>query len=61
MQTPELESKVEGHFVTFIEHKNHLIELKGDRETPLNHGPIQVGLLEASGTSLKSWYIIPNQ
>ncbi|GAA5846901.1 hypothetical protein JCM3766R1_000836 [Sporobolomyces carnicolor] len=44
--TPNLEDEVDLHFVTFINHKDHLVELDGRRNSPINHGPIKVGLLE---------------
>jgi ubiquitin carboxyl-terminal hydrolase L3 len=43
------------HFVTFVEHKEFLIELDGRRNSPINHGKIKSGLLDvrrASGQSL---------
>lgn len=44
--TPALEDEVDLHFVAFVEHKGYLIELDGRRHSPVNHGPIRVGLLE---------------
>ncbi|GAA5886286.1 hypothetical protein JCM16303_003751 [Sporobolomyces ruberrimus] len=44
--TPNLEDEVDLHFVTFINHNGHLIELDGRRNSPINHGEIKVGLLE---------------
>ncbi|GAA5840220.1 hypothetical protein JCM5353_007831 [Sporobolomyces roseus] len=44
--TPDLADEVDLHFVTFIEHKGNLIELDGRRNSPINHGKIEVDLLE---------------
>lgn len=44
--TPNLEVEVDLHFVTFVNHKGYLVELDGRRPSPVNHGKIEVGLLE---------------
>lgn len=45
-QTPALDADVDLHFVCFVDHQGSLIELDGRRNSPINHGPIKVGLLE---------------
>ncbi|GAA5915502.1 ubiquitin carboxyl-terminal hydrolase [Sporobolomyces salmoneus] len=52
--TPNLEDEVDLHFVTFVNHKDHLIELDGRRNSPINHGPIKVGLLEDTAEVVKN-------
>ncbi|GAA6018439.1 hypothetical protein JCM10207_000895 [Rhodosporidiobolus poonsookiae] len=52
-ETPNLEDDVDLHFVTFINHRDHLIELDGRRNSPINHGPIKVGLLEDTAEYVK--------
>ncbi|GAA5944490.1 ubiquitin carboxyl-terminal hydrolase [Sporobolomyces koalae] len=52
--TPNLEDEVDLHFVTFIEHKQHLIELDGRRNSPINHGPIKQSLLEDTAEVVKN-------
>ena len=47
-ETPNLEDDVDLHFVTFVEHDGFLIELDGSRNSPVNHGKINKGLLEVS-------------
>ncbi|GAA5880654.1 hypothetical protein JCM5296_006545 [Sporobolomyces johnsonii] len=44
--TPALEDDVDLHFVTFVDHNGYLIELDGRRNSPINHGKIEKGLLE---------------
>ncbi|CEQ40560.1 SPOSA6832_02205, partial [Sporobolomyces salmonicolor] len=44
--TPALEDEVDLHFVTFVDHNGYLIELDGRRNSPINHGKIEKGLLE---------------
>lgn len=45
-QAPALEDDTDLHFVTFVEHKGFLIELDGRRNSPINHGKIEKGLLD---------------
>lgn len=39
---------VDHHFASFVDHNGYLIELDGRRESPVNLGKIEVGLLEVS-------------
>ncbi|KAM0788648.1 hypothetical protein ACM66B_002750 [Microbotryomycetes sp. NB124-2] len=51
--TPALSDDTDLHFLSFVEHKGNLIELDGRRESPVNHGKIQRGLLEDSVQVIK--------
>ncbi|GAA6049990.1 hypothetical protein JCM3770_001902 [Rhodotorula araucariae] len=43
---PALEDDTDLHFVTFVEHNGFLVELDGRRNSPVNHGKIEHGLLD---------------
>lgn len=47
-QAPSLADEVDLHFVAFVAHKGHLIELDGRRNSPVNHGLIEVDLLRST-------------
>ncbi|KAK4055796.1 ubiquitinyl hydrolase 1 [Microbotryomycetes sp. JL201] len=51
--TPALSDDTDLHFLSFVEHKGNLIELDGRRESPVNHGKIEKGLLEDSVKVIK--------
>ncbi|SCZ97787.1 BZ3500_MvSof-1268-A1-R1_Chr7-3g09588 [Microbotryum saponariae] len=52
-QTPDLDTQVDLHFCTFVEHKGNLIELDGRRNSPINRGKITRNLLQDTAVRVK--------
>ncbi|SCZ95720.1 BZ3500_MvSof-1268-A1-R1_Chr8-1g09752 [Microbotryum saponariae] len=52
-QTPDLDTQVDLHFRTFVEHKGNLIELDGRRNSPINRGKITMNLLQDTAVTVK--------
>ncbi|KDE02285.1 hypothetical protein MVLG_07145 [Microbotryum lychnidis-dioicae p1A1 Lamole] len=51
--TPDLDTRVNLHFCTFVEHKGNLIELDGRRNSPINLGKISKDLLQDTAVRVK--------
>ncbi|SGY54945.1 BQ5605_C006g03936 [Microbotryum silenes-dioicae] len=52
-KTPDLDTRVNLHFCTFVEHKGNLIELDGRRNLPINLGKISKDLLQDTAVRVK--------
>ncbi|SGY41366.1 BQ5605_C003g02502 [Microbotryum silenes-dioicae] len=53
LQTPDLDTQVDLHFCTFVEHKGNLIELDGRRNSPINRGRTTRNLLQDTAVRVK--------